>query len=75
MLQRSKLSRYVVIGIVGAGGVQGTMGITSADDPPALGMKVGNIYPDFRLPTLEGDPVNLSDFRGRKVLLIHFASW
>ena len=32
--------------------------------------------PDFTLPTI-GDrtPVSLSNFRGKKVLLIQFASW
>jgi hypothetical protein len=38
--------------------------------------KVGQRHPDFTLPTI-GDraPVSLSDFRGKKVLLIQFASW
>ena len=38
--------------------------------------KVGQRHPDFTLPNIAtGEPVSLSDFRGRKVLLIHFASW
>jgi peroxiredoxin len=38
--------------------------------------KVGDRHPDFTLPTI-GDraPVSLSNFRGKKVLLIQFASW
>ncbi len=38
--------------------------------------KVGQRHPDFTLPAI-GDhrPVSLSDFRGKKVLLIQFASW
>jgi peroxiredoxin len=38
--------------------------------------KVGQRHPDFTLPTI-GDraPVSLSSFRGKKVLLIQFASW
>jgi hypothetical protein len=38
--------------------------------------KVGQRHPDFTLPTI-GDraPVSLSNFRGKKVLLIQFASW
>ena len=38
--------------------------------------QVGRPHPDFVLPNLvDGSPVALSEFRGRKVLLIHFASW
>jgi peroxiredoxin len=37
---------------------------------------VGQRHPDFTLPNIAtGKPVSLSDFRGKKVLLIHFASW
>jgi hypothetical protein len=38
--------------------------------------KVGQRHPDFTLPKI-GDraPVSLSNFRGKKVLLIQFASW
>ena len=46
-----------------------------ADQEPTIGMAVGEAYPDFVLPTLEGSDVRLSDYRGTKVLLIHFASW
>jgi AhpC/TSA family len=38
--------------------------------------KVGARHPEFTLPDIQtGKPVSLSDFRGKKVLLIHFASW
>ena len=48
-------------------------GDTRAEDySPRLGQQ----HPDFVLPGLtDGAPVALSQFRGRKVLLIHFASW
>ena len=33
-------------------------------------------HPDFILPSIHGDDViQLSDYRGKKVLLLHFASW
>ena len=31
--------------------------------------------PDFALPNLEGKLVRLSDFRGKKVLIVTWASW
>ncbi|CAN5908114.1 hypothetical protein BH23PLA1_BH23PLA1_35480 [soil metagenome] len=38
--------------------------------------QVGQRHPEFVLPTIgEGRPVSLSQFRGKKVLLIQFASW
>jgi hypothetical protein len=38
--------------------------------------RVGQRHADFTLPNIAtGKPVSLSDFRGKKVLLIHFASW
>jgi len=33
------------------------------------------IAPDFTLPDLQGKPHSLSDFRGKKVMLITWASW
>lgn len=33
------------------------------------------LAPDFTLPDLEGDPVRLADFRGKKVMIITWASW
>ena len=50
-------------------------GVARAGDAPRVGTKVGQMYPDFLLPKLDGDLGRLSDFRGKKVLLIHFASW
>jgi hypothetical protein len=38
--------------------------------------QVGDVHEDFVLPDIAtGKPRRLSDFRGTKVLLIHFASW
>ena len=38
--------------------------------------RVGQRHPDFTLANIDtGKPVSLSDFRGKKVLLIQFASW
>jgi hypothetical protein len=38
--------------------------------------KVGEPQPAFTLPDIQtGKPVALTEFRGKKVLLIQFASW
>lgn len=38
--------------------------------------RVGKPHADFTLPSISGGKaVSLADFRGKKVLLLHFASW
>ena len=37
--------------------------------------KVGDQSPDFSLPSPDGDPVSLSSYRDRKVILFMWASW
>ena len=38
--------------------------------------KVGQLHPEFIMPSIADDsPIKLSDFAGKKVLLINFASW
>lgn len=46
-----------------------------ADELPAVGVKAGEMYPDFLLPTLDGELHRFSEYRGKKILLFHFASW
>jgi hypothetical protein len=52
------------------------LGSTSRASAASYAPKVGERHPDFTLPTI-GDrtPTSLSNFRGKKVLLIQFASW
>jgi hypothetical protein len=52
------------------------LGASSLASAASYAPKVGQRHPDFTLPTV-GDraPVSLSDFRGKRVLLIQFASW
>ena len=46
-----------------------------ADDRPVIGTRETEMYPDFLLPSLDGDLQRFSDYRGKKILLFHFASW
>ena len=49
--------------------------------PPARGLAapplaVGQPFPDLVLPALDdGRPLSVADFRGKKVVLLVFASW
>ncbi len=48
-----------------------------ADQPAPAGPSEGQaIRPtDFALPDLDGNLVQLSQFRGRKVVVVHWSSW
>ncbi len=46
-----------------------------SNDIVETGMGLGQRHPDFDLPNLAGELTRLSDYRGKKVVLIHFASW
>ena len=52
------------------------LGSTARASAASYAPKVGETHPDFTLPRIDdGAPVSLSNFRGKKVLLIQFASW
>lgn len=47
---------------------------TFQDDTP-MGLSTGKQFPDFLLPNVDGGFGRLSDHRGKKLLVINFASW
>ena len=50
-------------------------GATGGVQAKDIGVEEGQLYPDFRLPSVDGEIHQLSDYRGKKILLFHFASW
>jgi peroxiredoxin len=40
--------------------------------PPKTNLKVGDMAPDFELPATQGGKVKLSDFRGKKTVVVAF---
>lgn len=44
----------------------------AAPAAPQTKLKVGDVAPDFSLPDTDGNPVKLSDFRGKKNVLLAF---
>jgi hypothetical protein len=56
----------------------GTLAASSANaaEMPVVGREVGQVFPRVVLPSLDGKrTLALSEFRGKKVILIEFASW
>jgi cytochrome oxidase Cu insertion factor (SCO1/SenC/PrrC family) len=41
-------------------------------NPPKTNLKVGDMAPDFTLPDTDNKPVKLSDFRGKKTVVLAF---
>ena len=44
----------------------------AAPTPPTTHLKVGDMAPDFTLTDTTGKPVKLSDFRGKKSVVLAF---
>jgi peroxiredoxin len=65
--------RMTTLALATSGLILGSISQASAS---GYAPKVGLRHPDFTLPTItDRAPVSLSDFRGKKVLLIQFSSW
>lgn len=53
-------------------GVVDNEAVEGADN---IGLKKGEVAPDFELETLDGETVSLSDYRGEKVIVNFWATW
>ncbi len=46
---------------------------TAQTAPPKTNLKVGDMAPDFTLPSTAGkEPIKLSDYRGKKTVVLNF---
>ncbi len=53
-----------------------SMLLSSAAAAQGMPYKVGERLPELRLPTIDGkETIDLVQFRGKRILLIEFASW
>lgn len=44
-------------------------------ESPEIGIAIGNEAPNFKLTTLEGEEVQLADYRGKRVFINFWATW
>ncbi len=49
--------------------------VVKSDGKNIVGLEPGNLPPDFDLTTMSGEQLNLSDLKGKKVILNFWASW
>jgi len=67
---------FVVFVIVRGSSRPATVGSSALEAPPPPVLKAGTVAPGFSLPELHGgNPVSLSAFRGKPVIVNFFASW
>ena len=66
------LPTVFIVVVLGLGHAVALAGAGAAGYDP----RIGERHPEFTLPDINtGKSVSLADFRGKKVLLIQFASW
>ncbi|UNK16508.1 TlpA family protein disulfide reductase [Paenibacillus sp. N3/727] len=86
MMRKNWIAIVILVGLVAWGifdylnkqatdQTQGSGNTVETDETIPIGIKVGNRAPNFALQTEDGETINLSDYRGKTVLLNFWASW
>ena len=71
-----KLSMFFVLGLAltmsGFGQAPAKPMAQATPAPPTMTLKVGDMAPDFSLPDTTGKQIKLTDFRGKKNVVLAF---
>ena len=62
-------------GTVKSAVVSSTVNTTVTSEQPKTGWRIGDQAPDFTLTTTDNHDIQLSDYRGKKVILNFWATW
>jgi cytochrome oxidase Cu insertion factor (SCO1/SenC/PrrC family) len=60
------------ISAIAAGAVLASSLLAQPAQPPKTHLKVGDLAPDFTLPSSLGKPISLKDYRGKTVVVAFF---
>jgi peroxiredoxin len=71
----ASLKAAVEIPAVGTNSGEAPFDLGKFTAQPAVNMKVADVAPDFSVKTLDGKPLNFSEYRGKYVLLDFWATW
>ncbi|OBZ18492.1 cytochrome C biogenesis protein [Bacillus sp. FJAT-27264] len=82
-MKKNVIAIIFIIGLVLYGGYeyfnkssqQPLQSVSSEVENRDIGIEIGQVAPDFSLQDLSGNPVQLSDFRGKRVMLNFWATW